>query len=370
MSNLALVPPSGSGPEFSSGGPSGADAPTRILVVDDEPTIRLALGRFLRMRGYDVEDAAGGQQALDLIAPARFALMVCDVRMPGLSGLDVVPRALERDPDLAVVMLSAVNDAPTARDALVQGAADYLTKPVELTVLLQAVERALHRRALALRQREVERVIREEIAARTAELDRERAALHAMSVQVAESLVAAMEAKDTYLRGHSARVADLAASVATELGLDEDAVEHVRLAGRLQDVGKIGLRESVLNKPDRLTPEEYEHVRSHVRIGLDILAPLRHLGPVLAYVADHHEHWDGSGYPRGLVGEEISVGGRILAACDAFYAVSSGRTYQAALSERETIDYLATRAGTHLDPRVFAALRSVVVRGHSLTFLE
>jgi response regulator RpfG family c-di-GMP phosphodiesterase len=368
MSNLTLVPPSEAGSDSSS--PGSGPTPTRILVVDDEPTIRLALGRFLRHRGYEVDDAAGGPQALELIRPGHYALMLCDVRMPGLSGLDVVPRALERDPDLAVVMLSALNDAPTAREALVHGAADYLTKPVELSVLLEAVERALHKRALTLRQREVERLIREEVATRTAELERERRAVQSLSVHVAEALVTAMEAKDTYLRGHSARVSDLAASLATQMGLDEDTVEHVRLAGRLQDVGKIGIRESVLNKPEKLTPEEYEHVKSHVRIGLDILAPLRQLGPVLDYVADHHEHWDGSGYPRGLAGEAISIGGRILAACDAFYAVSSGRTYQAALSPEETIAYLGTRAGTLLDPRVYEALKAVVTRGRTLTFLE
>ena len=368
MSNLALLSPTGGGDD--PGAPDRAAGTTRVLVVDDEQTIRLALSRFLRMRGYEVEDAANGEDALALIEPQRFALMLCDVRMPGLSGIDVVPKALERDPDLAVVMLSALNDAPTAREALVQGAADYLTKPVELTVLLQAVERALRRRELTLRQREVERIIREEVATRTAELERERAALHALSVQVAESLVTAMVAKDTYLRGHSARVSDLAASVAAELGLDVDTVEQVRLAARLQDVGKIGLREAVLNKPERLTPEEYEHVKSHVRIGLDILAPLRHLGPVLTFVADHHEHWDGRGYPRGVAGEAISIGGRILAACDAYFAVSSGRTYQPAMSPADTLDYLATRVGTLLDPRVFDALRSVVLRGQSLTFLE
>ena len=368
MTKLTLVPPSEAGTESPSTG--SAPMPTRILVVDDEPTIRLALGRFLRHRGYEVDDAAGGPEALERIQPGHYALMLCDVRMPGLSGLDVVPRALERDPDLAVVMLSALNDAPTAREALVHGAADYLTKPVELSVLLQAVERALHRRALTLRQREVERLIREEVAARTAELERERRAVQSLSVQVAEALVTAMEAKDVYLRGHSARVSDLAASVATEMGLDVDTVEHVRLAGRLQDVGKIGIREAVLNKPEKLTPEEYEHVKSHVRIGLDILAPLRQLGPVLEYVADHHEHWDGSGYPRGLAGQAISIGGRILAACDAFYAVSSGRTYQAALSQEETITYLGTRVGNLLDPSVYEALKVVVLRGRTLTFLE
>ena len=209
----------------------------RLLVVDDEETIRLALGKFLRSRGYEVRVAESGAAALDILSQERFLLMLCDVRMPGMTGLEVVSRAVEIDPDLAVMMLTAVNDAPTATEALSNGACDYLMKPLELAALQQAVERALHKRHLLIEQRQVERMIREEVALRTAELEREKEALRTLTVSVAETLINAMEAKDLYLRGHSQRVAELAASVATELGLDVDAVEHVRLAGRLQDVG-------------------------------------------------------------------------------------------------------------------------------------
>jgi response regulator RpfG family c-di-GMP phosphodiesterase len=353
--------------------PQPADAstpPVRILVVDDEETIRLALGRFLRARGYEVHAVAAGQAALDAITPGAYALMLCDVRMPGLSGLDVVPRARAVDPDLAVVMLSAVNDAPTARSALTQGAADYLVKPVELAVLLQAVEKALHQRSLLLGRQAVERTIRDEVAQRTDELEREKSALRDVSVQVADALVTAMEAKDTTFRGTSARVADLAASIAAELGLDEDTIEDVRLAGRLHDVGKIGLREAVLTKPSALTDEEYAHVKEHVRIGLEILAPLRHLGSVLRFVADHHERWDGNGYPQGLAATDISLGGRILAAADAYEAVTSARTYREAMTQEQALAHLARLAGSLLDPTVFEALRTVVLRGQTLTFLE
>jgi putative two-component system response regulator len=353
--------------------PQAADAttaPVRILVVDDEETIRLALGRFLRARGYEVHAVAAGQAALDAIAPGAYALMLCDVRMPGLSGLDVVPRARQLDPDLAVVMLSAVNDAPTARNALTQGAADYLVKPVELAVLLQAVEKALHQRSLLLGRQEVERTIREEVAQRTDELEREKSALRDVSVQVADALVTAMEAKDLTFRGTSARVADLASSISAELGLDEDTIEDVRLAGRLHDVGKIGLREAVLSKPSALTDEEYAHVKEHVRIGLEILAPLRHLGSVLRFVADHHERWDGKGYPQGLAGDDISLGGRILAAADAYEAVTSARTYREAMTQEQALAHLSRLAGSLLDPTVFEALRAVVSRGQALTFLE
>jgi len=342
----------------------------RILVVDDEETIRLALGRFLRARGYDVHAVASGQEALDAITPGAFALMLCDVRMPGLSGLDVVPQAHAIDPQLAVVMLSAVNDAPTARNALTQGAVDYLVKPVELAVLLQSVEQALHRRTLVAGQQAVERTIRDEVEERTRELEREKTALRDISVQVAEALVTAMEAKDVSFRGASARIADLAASIASELHLDEDTIEDVRLAGRLHDVGKIGVSDVLLSKPSALTPEEYAQVKEHVRIGLDILGPLRHLGPVLRFVADHHERWDGRGYPKGLSGEDISIGGRILAAADAFEAVTSSRTYRAAMSAEQALAHLATLAGSLLDPVVYDALRAVVERGRRLTFIE
>jgi response regulator RpfG family c-di-GMP phosphodiesterase len=358
-------------PGSFSGGAAGSDVPaTRLLVVDDEETIRLALSRFLRSRGYDVHTASTGAAALESLAGARFALMLCDVRMPGMSGVEVVPHALAIDPDLAVVMLTALNDAATATGTLTQGALDYLMKPVELADLQQSVERALARRSRSIEQRTIERLIREEVALRTAELEREKSALRSLTISVAETLINAMEAKDIYLRGHSQRVAELAASIAEHLELDEDMVEHVRLAGRLHDVGKIGIREEVLNKPGKLTPEEFEHIKAHVRIGMEILAPLKHIGTALRFVHDHHEHWNGHGYPRGLAGEEISLGGRILTAADAFDALTSKRAYREPMDPIQTVEYLANHAGTLLDPAIYQALRAVVLRRRTLVFFD
>lgn len=344
----------------------------RILVVDDEELITRALARYLGSRGYEVETAGSGQAALDALGRSSFSVMLCDVRMPGLSGLDVVPRALEIDRDLAIMMLTGVNDAPTATGVLATGALDYLLKPVELAELQQAIERALHRRELEIDRRKVERMIREEVASRTEELEREKHALREMSVATVEALVNAMEARDLYLRGHSQRVAELAASIAAELKLDEDTVEHVRIAARIHDIGKIGIHEAVLNKPGPLTREEYDHVKEHVRIGLDILAPLKHLGFALDYVADHHEHWDGQGYPAGKSGEAISIGGRILAAADAYDALTSQRAYRTARRPRETVEYLSARSGDLLDPRVYQAMANVILRQKSLveSFIE
>jgi len=344
--------------------------PQRVLVVDDEETLRLALTKFLQSRGYTVQTADSGTTALELLQRGKYVLMLCDVRMPGLGGVELVPRALAVDPELAIVMLTAVNDAPTAAEVLSAGAMQYLMKPIELSALQDAIERALHRRELAIEQRNVERLIREEVALRTAELEREKLALRTLSIDVVESLINALEAKDVYLRGHSQRVAHLAAAVAQDMGIDADTVEEIRLAGRLHDVGKIGIRESVLNKPGPLTPEEFDHVRGHVRIGVDILTPLRHLGGAVLCVQDHHEHWDGAGYPRSLSGEAISLGGRILCAADAFDALTSARPYRSALTPEATIDYLAAHSGTLLDPAVFDVLATVIRRGRALVFID
>ena len=335
---------------------------TRILVVDDEETIRLALRKFLRSRGYEVEIASSGDHALQVLEEESFALMLCDVRMPGMSGVQVVPRAIERDPDLAIIMLTAVNDAATATEVLSSGALDYLMKPVELADLQQSVDRALHKRSELMEQRRLDKLIREEVALRTVELEREKESLRLMSISIAETLINAMEAKDVYLRGHSQRVAELAGQLAEELGLEESVCEDLKVAGRLHDVGKIGIREAILNKPGRLTEDEFEHVKQHVRIGLDILAPLVHIKKPLKYVEHHHERWDGAGYPLGLSGEAIPLGARILCAADTFDALTSKRAYREPLEPLAALEHLRVDVGTQFDPSVYDALVSVVTK--------
>jgi putative two-component system response regulator len=363
-------PPLDNGVDAALDGADASSIAKRLLVVDDEDSIRNALTRFLSTRGFEVENASSGAAALRILGRERFTLMLCDVRMPGMTGLDVLHKALADDPDLAVVMLTAVNDAVTATEALSGGAFDYLVKPVELHQLEGALERALHKRTLVREQRRVEQLIRDEVASRTKELEHEQAALRSLTVSVAETLINAMEAKSIYLRGHSQRVAELAASIADGLSLDADTVEAVRMAGHLHDVGKIGIREEVLNKPGKLTPEEFAHVKDHVRIGMEILAPLQHLGVVLDYIHDHHEHVDGSGYPRGLPGTEISLGGRILCAADTFDALTSRRAYRDPMSPRETVEYLASSVGQLLDGTVYDVLRRIVLRRKTLVFID
>ncbi len=341
----------------------------RVLLVDDEEAIRMSLSTFLTRSGYEVETAASAAQALEMLDGGRYSLMLSDIRMPGMTGVELVPRALASNPDLAIVMLTAVNDAPTATEALSRGAMGYLTKPVELPDLHESILKALHRREMLLQQREIDHVIREEVTMRTAEIEREKSALRDLTIQVAESLVIAMEAKNPYMRGRSIRIGEMSAAIADEMQLDVDTVEAVRLAARLMDVGKIGIREEILNKPGPLTADEYAHVKEHVEMGVNILAPMKHLGAVLDYVRDHHEHFDGTGYPRQCSGSQISIGGRILAAADAYDALVTGRSYQEPLDANHTLDYLGERVGTLIDPEVFEALGDVVPRKRSLTVI-
>jgi len=343
----------------------------RVLVVDDEENVRTVLSRFLRTCGYEVATAADADEALAIVRDAdRFTLMLCDVRMPGLSGVELVPRVLALDPEMAVMMLTAVNDAATATESLASGAMDYLMKPIELPDLERAIERVLHRRALIVEQRNVERLIREEVAVRTDELIAERRAVQEMSVAVIEALINAQEAKDIYLRGHSQRVADLSASIASALHLDDELVEDIRLAGRVHDVGKIGISETILNKPSALTTEEFDQVKESVRLSVEILSPLKHIARILPYIEDHQEHWDGSGYPRALSGPEISIGGRILHLADSYDAMTSRRAFREPMEPQAAIDRLAELAPTQFDPDVFMAFKSVVQRRKSLVFID
>lgn len=334
-----------------------------VLVVDDEEPIRNALQRFLK--GIDLASfaAGSGAEALEVLRTHPVAVMLCDIRMPGMSGIDLVPQALAIVPDLAVVMLSAVNDATTAALCMQRGAMDYLTKPIDLDDLARALQQALRRRDERRATRELDQRAREA-------WERERAKAARLTVATLEALVNVMESRDPYLRGHSARVADLAATVAAHLGLADDVVEAVRLAGRLHDIGKIGSRESVLNKQGSLTPEEREHIKQHVLIGSQLLAPIEELRPVLGGVRNHHERWDGSGYPDGLKGEEIPLVARIIGAAEVYDALCTSRPYQEKMSPYEAVQRMGQMAGTVLDPRVYAALADVVRRRRSLVFLE
>ncbi|HSJ62533.1 MAG TPA: HD domain-containing phosphohydrolase [Gemmatimonadaceae bacterium] len=350
--------------------PSASDVstPSRILVTLEDAKARGDVAGLMDSLGYQVDAADGAGEALELLRTRRYALIICAVPSSD-DARSFLDQSAVLDPDLSILLVDDQGAAGRSRDDATSPPA--VTSAAHYDRLSDAVAATLRRHAIVVRQRARDEAALLRLARRDETLKQERQALRMLSVSITETLVNAMETKDQYLRGHSQRVAALAASIAEELGLEPDTVEAVRLAGRLHDVGKIGIREEVMNKPGALTPEEYEHVKQHVRIGMEILTPLKHLGVVLEYAHDHHERWDGTGYPRGRASEEISIGGRILAAADAFDALTSKRAYRDPLTPQETLVYLGENgSGTLLDPQVFGALEAVVHRNKVLLFID
>lgn len=346
------------------------DGPVTILVVDDEEAIRNAVRKFLVQQGYEVLLAATGEEAVDLLRRHKVTGMLLDVNLPGTNGIDLVPQIIDLEPHVALLMLTAVNDATSAALCMQRGAMDYLTKPIDLAHLARAIQRALGERRARLDSQHLNQWLKEEVAVRTAEVQFERKNLERISLATLEALVNALEAKDPYLRGHSARVADMSAMVAAEMQRSDEEVELVRTGGRLHDIGKIGIREEVLAKQGPLTDSEYEHVKQHVVVGSQILSPLVHLNQVIAFVRSHHERWDGKGYPDRLVGEAIPLGARIIGAVEIYDALTTSRPYQEKMEPHVAVERMRDLVDTVLDPAVYTALAEVVGRRAALVFLD
>ena len=346
------------------------DGPVTLLVVDDEESILNALRKFLVQQGFEVVTASSGEEALAVLQRQKITGMLLDVNMPGMSGVELVPQIMELEPTIALLMLTAVNDATSAALCMQRGAFDYLIKPIDLGHLGRAIHHALQRRHTLLEGQHINQWLKEEVASRVAERRLEQDNQERISIATLEALVNALEAKDPYLRGHSARVADLSAIVAAEMGCTDEQVEAVRTGGRLHDIGKIGIREEILNKQGPLTDDEYEHVKQHVVVGSQILSPLVHLRDVIGFVRSHHERWDGTGYPDRVAGDAIPLGARVIGAVEIYDALTTARPYQEKIPPEAAVKRMRDLVGTVIDPVVHRALDAVVSHRQTLVFLD
>lgn len=317
----------------------------KVLVVDDETTIRDLICDCLSLEGYECLSAPSAVEALAKLDQIPFDLVICDVKMPGKSGLELLQETREKHPDTAVIMATAVAELSTAIDSLKMGAHDYVLKPFNLTDMALSVNRALEIRRLEKENREYQLHLEEKVEEQTR-------LVQELFLGGIRALAEALEAKDEYTRGHSQRVMELSRPLAGGLCLQDEHVDKVVLAAELHDIGKIGVRDAVLNKPAPLTPEEYQHVLSHVLVGEKILRPILRDDEALAMVRHHHERCDGTGYPDGLKREDIPVGARILAVVDAYDAMTSNRPYRPPLSPEEARLRLQEASGTQFDPQV------------------
>jgi putative two-component system response regulator len=332
---------------------AGVGTATRIncLVVDDEPRLRQVLLHLMRGDGFTCYEAGNGADALDVLQRNPIELVLSDMRMPRMDGIELLREVRSRWPDTAMVMITAVADVETAVSCLSMGAMDYLTKPFHLEEVRARVNQALDRRRLILENRDYQEKLELRVEAQTHRLEE----LFLAGIQ---ALADALEVKDSYTRGHSVRVSQYSGAIARAMNLDADLIRQIELGGHLHDLGKIGVRESVLNKPGALTDDEYRHIMTHPVVGWRILSPqlLKHEPAALNVVRSHHERVDGSGVPDGLKGDAIPLEARIVSVADAFDAMMSGRPYR--LSEM-TVDAalkeLRINCGTQFDLRVVQA---------------
>jgi len=321
----------------------------RILVVDDEDTIRELLQETLSQEGYACHSAASVDEAAAQLQQQPFNLVICDVKMPGRSGLELLQIIRENYPDTATLMATAVAELTPAIESLKMGAHDYLVKPFNLSEIALSVKMALHTKQLERENKEYQLHLEEKVKEQTR-------ATRELFLGGIRALIEALEAKDEYTRGHSQRVMHLCQAVARQLSFSDPETEKLCLAAQLHDIGKIGVKDAILNKPGPLTPEEYTHVLGHVLVGEKILRPILREEDMLAAVKYHHEHCDGTGFPEHLRGEQIPLGARILAVPDAYDAMTSDRPYRPPLSPQDAATHLREASGTKFDPQVVDAL--------------
>jgi response regulator RpfG family c-di-GMP phosphodiesterase len=320
------------------------------LVVDDEPGVRRSLIRMLQAQGFTCFEAGTGIEALDVLDRIEgIQLIISDMRMPELDGIGLL-EAVRRDyPETSVILLSGMSETTIAVECLHRGAADFLLKPISMNELQARIARVLEKRALLLEnrfyQKNLERQVQEQ-AQRIQEL----------FLQGVQMLARALEAKDSYTRGHSIRVSQYAVATARRLGFGGSMLDAIRLGGELHDIGKIGTREAVLHKPGSLTADEFRQISEHPLLGERMLAPLAHELPgVLRIVRSHHERVDGRGFPDGLRGDKIPIEARIVAVADTFDAITTRRPYRESRSPADAVGEIRRVAGTQLDPEAVEA---------------
>jgi response regulator RpfG family c-di-GMP phosphodiesterase len=333
-------------------------AKVRVLVVDDEEFLRSIVRERLEIAGYSVEEAPNGNDALAMLGrDGPYDVLLTDIRMPGMDGITLLSEWGKRSPGTAGIVMSANAELDTAVLALKMGACDYITKPFNFDVLLITIENALRKKDLE-RQLDDYRVNLEE------KVKEQTDVINSMVVRSIDAMIKALEAKDFYTRGHSQRVTLYSLAIGEGLEMTGQEREDLHRASVLHDLGKIGVREAVLNKPGKLTEEEFAEIVRHPETAVRILEPIPFFRPLLPAILHHHERFDGKGYPSRLSGSNIPLASRIMTIADTFDAMTSTRAYRKALPVADAIAEIRRCSGTQFDPDIvpaFLACQSKIV---------
>ncbi len=326
-----------------------------ILVVDDEPPIRTMMQHILEANGYECRTAENASHARELLHETQADLMLCDINMPGESGMDFTRYVLSEFPDIATIMVTAVGDPLIAESMLKMGVYDYIIKPMDRNGLLISVGNAIRRRELEISNRDYQRNLEQMVNERTLSLQVSMHKLESAMDGIVRAIAHTVETRDPYTAGHQRRVADLAASIAETVHLDVDQVEAVRMAATIHDLGKIAVPAEILSKPSRLTANEFNLIKEHPQVGYDILKDIEFPYPIATIVIQHHEKMDGSGYPLGISGSEILPEAKILTIADVVEAMASHRPYRPGLGIDMALSEIEKNQGKYYDQEMAGA---------------
>jgi putative nucleotidyltransferase with HDIG domain len=325
----------------------------RILIVDDEDSIREVVSSMLSSSGFVCTQAQSGREALALLQSGEeYELMLSDMMMPVMDGEALLAATKERFPDIPVVMVTAMHDISIALNAIRNGAYDYLLKPFDREQLLATVRRALENRRLKLENRKYQTELESLVTARTEQVRQALASLERSYDITLEALGNALDLKDAETEGHSKRVTAFTIAIARAMGISGDQIRVIARGAFLHDIGKMAIPDAILRKPDVLNPEEVAIMREHCYRGYQILRRIPFLTEASEIVYAHQEKFDGTGYPRGLKGEQIPLGARIFSVADTLDAMTSNRPYRAAQPLSAARAEIDKWSGRQFDPQV------------------
>ncbi|MFW2331686.1 MAG: HD domain-containing phosphohydrolase [Nitrospinota bacterium] len=333
---------------------------TAILIIDDDKSILSILVKHLRLQGYQASTASDGSEGLAKFAVGRFDLILLDINMPNMDGLETLRRVKQADENISVLIMTGYGDMDIALDAIRFGAFDFIRKPFDLKYLNHVIANGIDRTQLLWERQIYTDQLLSRITTRTIELNKRQEKIDEFFIQTISALANAMDAKDQYTIEHSRRVAEFSNQIGEEMGLSASSLKQLHVAAILHDIGKIGIPDEVLLKEGRLNDEEFAIIRSHPSKSANILVEIDDLYEVAMLVRYHHEHWDGSGYPVGLVGDEIPLGSQIITTADAFDAMTSTRPYRKGLTIDMAKEEIIRYSGTSFAPEVVKVLAKLI----------
>jgi len=323
-----------------------------ILIVDDEEVIRTVLAKRLEKEGYPCTTAQNGKVALTHFYKNPFSLIISDIKMPEMDGVELLQKVKAVDPKMKMIMVTAYPEIDLAVNAMRLGAYDFIIKPADLDLIVMSVKKALESKRLEEEVEAYHNRMEELVEERTAGLQQAYRILKKSHMDSVKVLAEAIDAKDPYTRGHSDRVKRMSLAIARQMGFSEEKLENLEYGALLHDIGKIGIKDEILRKQSSLSSEEYQHIRKHPLIGVKILEGVDFFKHKIPMIRHHHEHFDGSGYPDGLAGEAIPLEARIISLPDAFDAMTSTRPHRGIMPLQDVLAELERHKGKQFDPQI------------------